>query len=130
MTTHLRTTPGLPESYRAVQVTTKHNYVINHKYLWICAGPAPPGPAPGRAVYHYRATAAFSAREEWEYWDSQWRTRQGACNGLVGTGSRIVKWTARLRATYNRIAGFDIHQDGVKFTPGPARQLHLPTQSQ
>jgi hypothetical protein len=49
VTVHLRTTPGLPESYRAVQVTTKHNYVINHKYLWICAGPAPSGSAQATA---------------------------------------------------------------------------------
>ena len=49
VTTHLRTAPGLPESYRAVEVTTKHNYVINHKYLWICAGTAPSGSAQAAA---------------------------------------------------------------------------------
>lgn len=27
--------------YRAVEVTTKHSYVINHKYLWACAGSVP-----------------------------------------------------------------------------------------
>jgi predicted SprT family Zn-dependent metalloprotease len=42
VTTHLRTAPHLPLIYRAVEVTTKHSYVINHKYLWICAGQSPP----------------------------------------------------------------------------------------
>jgi predicted SprT family Zn-dependent metalloprotease len=42
VTTHLRTAPDLPLIYRAVEVTTKHSYVINHKYLWICAGQSPP----------------------------------------------------------------------------------------
>ena len=27
--------------YRSVEVTTKHSYVVNHKYLWICAGSVP-----------------------------------------------------------------------------------------
>lgn len=26
------------EIWRKVEVTTKHSYVINHKYLWVCAG--------------------------------------------------------------------------------------------
>lgn len=28
--------------YRQVEVTTKHNYQINHKYLWVCVGTAAP----------------------------------------------------------------------------------------
>ncbi|EXJ59663.1 hypothetical protein A1O7_03809 [Cladophialophora yegresii CBS 114405] len=35
-TSHLRTTSV--ESWRKVEVTTKHSYTINHKYLWVCAG--------------------------------------------------------------------------------------------
>jgi len=27
--------------YRAIEVTTKHDYEINHKYLWICIGQPP-----------------------------------------------------------------------------------------
>jgi predicted SprT family Zn-dependent metalloprotease len=44
VTTHLRSAPNLPQLYRAVEVTTKHSYTINHKYLWVCAGrqSAPP----------------------------------------------------------------------------------------
>jgi predicted SprT family Zn-dependent metalloprotease len=49
VTTHLRTTPHLPELYRAVEVTTKHSYVISHKYIWICAGNAPLGSAQAAA---------------------------------------------------------------------------------
>ncbi|OAP58933.1 hypothetical protein AYL99_06230 [Fonsecaea erecta] len=37
VTSHLRSTDV--ESWRNVQVTTKHNYAINHKYLWVCVGP-------------------------------------------------------------------------------------------
>lgn len=29
------------EIYRRIEVTTKHNYEINHKYLWICVGTLP-----------------------------------------------------------------------------------------
>ena len=29
------------EIYRRVQVTTKHSYEINHKYLWVCVGTPP-----------------------------------------------------------------------------------------
>ncbi|KIY02569.1 uncharacterized protein Z520_01034 [Fonsecaea multimorphosa CBS 102226] len=36
VTSHLRSTDV--ESWKNVQVTTKHNYAINHKYLWICVG--------------------------------------------------------------------------------------------
>ncbi|KAF7512684.1 hypothetical protein GJ744_000251 [Endocarpon pusillum] len=32
--------------YRQVEVTTKHNYQINHKYLWVCVG-TPPNAAKG-----------------------------------------------------------------------------------
>lgn len=32
--------------YRQVEVTTKHNYKINHKYLWVCVG-TPPNAAKG-----------------------------------------------------------------------------------
>jgi plastocyanin len=72
-----------------------------------------PGAARGRAEYRYRATAALTVRENWEYWDSLWRSRKGACNGQVGTGSRIVQWTARIPlVTYTRIAGLEIlHTD-------------------
>ncbi|KIW69660.1 hypothetical protein PV04_05524 [Phialophora macrospora] len=35
-TSHLRTTNV--ESWRKVEVTTKHSYAINHKYLWVCTG--------------------------------------------------------------------------------------------
>ena len=38
VSSHLRTAPNLPELYRSVEVTTKHSYTINHKYLWVCAG--------------------------------------------------------------------------------------------
>ena len=34
------------EIYRQVEVTTKHNYQINHKYLWVCVG-TPPNAAKG-----------------------------------------------------------------------------------
>ena len=27
--------------YRRVEVTTKHSYIINHKYLWVCVGTPP-----------------------------------------------------------------------------------------
>ncbi|KAL2421361.1 hypothetical protein ABEF95_005500 [Exophiala dermatitidis] len=36
VTAHLRQT-NVPV-WRDVQVTTKHSYVINHKYLWVCVG--------------------------------------------------------------------------------------------
>ena len=36
VTSHLRST-AIP-SWQNVQVTTKHNYIINHKYLWVCVG--------------------------------------------------------------------------------------------
>ncbi|KIW28570.1 uncharacterized protein PV07_08224 [Cladophialophora immunda] len=36
VTSHLRATDV--ESWRNVQVTTKHSYAINHKYLWVCVG--------------------------------------------------------------------------------------------
>ena len=50
VTTHLRTAPNLPELYRSVEVTTKHSYNINHKYLWVCAGQsALPGSAQAAA---------------------------------------------------------------------------------
>ena len=50
VTTHLRTAPNLPELYRSVEVTTKHSYFINHKYLWVCAGlSALPGSAQAAA---------------------------------------------------------------------------------
>lgn len=29
------------EIYRRVEVTTKHSYAINHKYLWVCIGTPP-----------------------------------------------------------------------------------------
>jgi SprT-like zinc ribbon domain len=29
------------DMYRRVQVTTKHSYEINHKYLWVCVGTPP-----------------------------------------------------------------------------------------
>jgi len=60
VTTHLRSTPNLPQLYRAVEVTTKHSYAINHKYLWVCAGrqSAPPR---GSAQ---EAARAFLALEE------------------------------------------------------------------
>lgn len=32
--------------YRQVEVTTKHNYQIHHKYLWVCVG-TPPNAAKG-----------------------------------------------------------------------------------
>jgi predicted SprT family Zn-dependent metalloprotease len=43
-TSHLRTTSI--ESWRKVEVTTKHSYTINHKYLWVCTG-RPRTPAMG-----------------------------------------------------------------------------------
>ena len=50
VTTHLRTAPNLPKLYRSAEVTTKHSYVINHKYLWVCAGQsALPGSAQAAA---------------------------------------------------------------------------------
>jgi predicted SprT family Zn-dependent metalloprotease len=60
VTTHLRSAPNLPQLYRAVEVTTKHSYAINHKYLWVCAGrqSAPPR---GSAQ---EAARAFLALEE------------------------------------------------------------------
>ncbi|KAL6252561.1 hypothetical protein RBB50_000280 [Rhinocladiella similis] len=36
VTSHLRRSHV--EIWRQVEVTTKHSYVINHKYLWVCAG--------------------------------------------------------------------------------------------
>ncbi len=36
VTSHLRTADVA--SWRKVEVTTKHSYVINHKYLWLCTG--------------------------------------------------------------------------------------------
>lgn len=67
-----------------------------------------PGPARGSAKYFYRATAALSVREDWEYWDSQWHSTKGACNAEVGKGSRIVRWTARIPLlTYTRAFGFE-----------------------
>ncbi|KIW74711.1 hypothetical protein Z517_11481 [Fonsecaea pedrosoi CBS 271.37] len=36
VTSHLRSTDV--ESWKNVHVTTKHSYVINHKYLWVCVG--------------------------------------------------------------------------------------------
>ncbi|KIW11205.1 hypothetical protein PV08_10505 [Exophiala spinifera] len=36
VTCHLR--KSQVEIWRQVEVTTKHSYVINHKYLWVCAG--------------------------------------------------------------------------------------------
>ena len=36
VTSHLRSTNI--SSWRKVEVTTKHSYVINHKYLWVCTG--------------------------------------------------------------------------------------------
>lgn len=36
VTRHLRHSDV--EIWRSVQVTTKHSYVINHKYLWVCVG--------------------------------------------------------------------------------------------
>jgi predicted SprT family Zn-dependent metalloprotease len=36
VTNHLRSTNVA--SWRKVEVTTKHNYEINHKYLWVCVG--------------------------------------------------------------------------------------------
>jgi predicted SprT family Zn-dependent metalloprotease len=56
VTTHLRNAPNLPQLYRAVEVTTKHSYAINHKYLWVCAG-RPRGSA-------QEAARAFLALEE------------------------------------------------------------------
>ncbi|OCT47425.1 putative SprT family metallopeptidase [Cladophialophora carrionii] len=35
-TSHLRSTSV--DSWRKVEVTTKHSYTINHKYLWVCTG--------------------------------------------------------------------------------------------
>jgi predicted SprT family Zn-dependent metalloprotease len=60
VTTHLRNAPNLSQLYRAVEVTTKHSYAINHKYLWVCAGrqSAPPR---GSAQ---EAARAFLALEE------------------------------------------------------------------
>jgi predicted SprT family Zn-dependent metalloprotease len=60
VTTHLRSAPNLPQLYRTVEVTTKHSYAINHKYLWVCAGrqSAPPR---GSAQ---EAARAFLALEE------------------------------------------------------------------
>ncbi|EXJ85787.1 hypothetical protein A1O1_06155 [Capronia coronata CBS 617.96] len=37
VTSHLRQSTGVPV-WRQVQVTTKHSYTIDHKYLWVCAG--------------------------------------------------------------------------------------------
>ncbi|KAK5449605.1 hypothetical protein LTS15_008680 [Exophiala xenobiotica] len=36
VTSHLR--KSNVDMWRRVEVTTKHSYVINHKYLWVCAG--------------------------------------------------------------------------------------------
>lgn len=36
VTKHLRS--ATVDSWRQVEVTTKHNYAINHKYLWVCIG--------------------------------------------------------------------------------------------
>ncbi|KAK6387677.1 hypothetical protein LTS17_000946 [Exophiala oligosperma] len=36
VTSHLRRSDV--EIWRQAEVTTKHSYVINHKYLWVCAG--------------------------------------------------------------------------------------------
>ena len=36
VTKHLRKSEN--ELWRKVEVTTKHNYAINHKYLWVCVG--------------------------------------------------------------------------------------------
>lgn len=36
VTTHLRKSEV--EMWRKVEVTTKHNYAINHKYMWVCVG--------------------------------------------------------------------------------------------
>jgi predicted SprT family Zn-dependent metalloprotease len=36
VTTHLRKSDV--EMWRKVEVTTKHNYAINHKYMWVCVG--------------------------------------------------------------------------------------------
>lgn len=39
VTSHLRKSEVA--IWRKVEVTTKHNYAINHKYLWVCAGREP-----------------------------------------------------------------------------------------
>jgi hypothetical protein len=36
VTAHLRQSEV--DIWRKVEVTTKHNYAINHKYLWLCVG--------------------------------------------------------------------------------------------
>ena len=86
VTNHLRTASNLPSLYRAVEVTTKHSYVINHKYLWICAGTAPVGSAQA-------AARAFLALEDGTGCGAEYgrhsksidpkKHRCGKCKGLL-----------------------------------------------
>jgi plastocyanin len=67
-------------------------------------GPRPPG----RVVHPYDATISVAVREHSKYRDGLWQSLTGPCNGEVGTTSRTVRWTVRLRdVEYTRLPPFE-----------------------
>ncbi len=56
----------------------------------VTAGPGRPAGVHGDVTHHYSVDLKLFVSDEWTYYDSEWDSTTGPCNGQVGSGERLI----------------------------------------
>jgi plastocyanin len=86
----------------------------------VVAGSGQPPRAPGTVTYHYSAVLKLFVNDQWTYYDPEWGTLTGPCNGQTGTGKRLIHLDVVFpNVTYERVASISV--EALTSPPVPGR---------